>query len=196
MTAPNQAGWWCTADIGLLSYTPWGIVSAMPTTLLLLRSWSARRWATAVLAGVITGLLVALPTAVIPNPVFGRAIEVTWWSYPVVVVTAILGGLLVATYVRSPGADSPGQPDADEIDPDRPMKLGAAGALVSFFAVGCPVCNKLVLLALGATGAVTWFAPIQPFLAMASVVLMAWALRARLRGEVACALPRDSVIRS
>lgn len=164
----------------------------MPATLLLLRSWSARRWATAILAGVITGLLVALPTAVIPNPVFGRAIDTTWWSYPVVFVTAILGGLLIATYVRSPGGSTT-EPEDEEIDADRPMKLGAAGALVSFFAVGCPVCNKLVLLALGATGAVTWFAPIQPFLALASVVLMAWALRARLRGEVACAVPRDSV---
>ena len=43
-------------------------------------------------------------------------------------------------------------------------------------AVGCPVCNKLVLLALGASGAVSWFAPIQPFLAIASVVLMAVAM--------------------
>jgi len=195
MTAPNQAGCRRTSLISLPSYTPWGILSSMSSTLLALRAWSARRWATAVAAGIVTGLLVALPTAVIPNPVFGRTIGVTWWAYPVVVVTAILGGLLVATYVRSP------QPvfvdtATDDVEPDRPMKLGAAGALVSFFAVGCPVCNKLVLLALGATGAVTWFAPVQPFLAAASIVLMAWALRTRLRGEVACSVPGDAVIRS
>ena len=68
-----------------------------------LRMWSARRWRVAVLGGIATAILVALPTAVIPNPVFGRAIEVTWWSYPVVILTGILGGLLLATNVQEPG---------------------------------------------------------------------------------------------
>ena len=58
----------------------------------------------AVVGGMVTGLMVALPTAVIPNPVFGREIGVTSWSYPVVIITAILGGLLIATYVRPRGA--------------------------------------------------------------------------------------------
>ena len=156
----------------------------------ILAGWSRRRWTVAVLGGVITALVVALPTAVIPNPVFGRAIETTWWSYPVVIVTGILGGLLVATYVREP-VDSGGAPaPADEVDEvDRASKLGMAGAVVSFFAVGCPVCNKLVLLALGASGAVTWFAPIQPVLAVLSIVLMAVALRIRLRNETSCRVP-------
>jgi hypothetical protein len=69
------------------------------------------------------------------------------------------------------------------------MKLAAVGGLVSFFAVGCPVCNKLVLLALGASGAISWFAPVQPFLAAASIVLMVWALRTRLRNVTSCAVP-------
>ena len=147
-----------------------------------LRGWDRRRWLIALVAGLVTALLVALPTAVIPNPVFGRAIETTWWSYPVVIVTGILGGLLVGTYVRVP-PDAP--PNQDE-SLDRASKLGGAGALLSFFAVGCPVCNKIVLIALGATGAVTWFAPLQPFLALVSIALMAIALVIRLRGQVSC----------
>ena len=136
------------------------------------RQWPRRRWAMVVVGGLLTGLLVALPTAVIPNPLFGREIGVTWWSYPVVIATAIMGGLLIATYVRPRGTA------VDPVDGDEPEELdgveaGMAGAFVSFFAVGCPVCNKLVLLALGTSGAVTWFAPIQPYLAVASVVLMA-----------------------
>ncbi len=135
-------------------------------------------------------LVVALPTAVIPNPIFGRSIEVTWWSYPVVFLTGVLGGLLLATYVREPVPGDDAGDGAAEASPeaDRPLTLGAVGGLVSFFAVGCPVCNKLVLIALGASGAISWFAPIQPFLAVASVILMAWALRARLRGEIACSV--------
>jgi hypothetical protein len=157
----------------------------MSTALLTLRRWSGRRWRTAAVAGVAIAVLVALPTAVIPNPVFGREIGVTWWSYPVVVITGILGGLLVATYVRDP--ELPGA--AEEVEADRPMRLATVGGLVSFFAVGCPVCNKLVLLALGASGAVTWFAPIQPLLALASIALMSWALAMRLRTGPSCPVP-------
>jgi hypothetical protein len=160
----------------------------MTDALLALRMWSARQWLVAVLAGLVTALLVALPTAVIPNPIFGRAIEVTWWSYPVVILTGILGGLLIATYVRVPGSAS-ADDEPTEVEADRPLTLGAVGGLVSFFAVGCPVCNKLVLLALGTSGAMSWFAPVQPFLALASVGLMAWALRTRLKGSTSCAVP-------
>jgi hypothetical protein len=148
--------------------------------------WSARRWRVALLGGIATAILVALPTAVIPNPIFGRAVEVTWWSYPVVILTGILGGLLLATYVREPWmeTETPPAPAEDK----KASKLGIAGGFIAFFAVGCPVCNKLVLLALGASGAMTWFAPVQPFLAIASVILMAVALRIRLKNQVSCSV--------
>jgi hypothetical protein len=58
--------------------------------------------------------------------------------------------------------------------------------MLSFFAVGCPVCNKLVVIALGTVGARRWFEPVQPLLAVASIVLMAVALRTRLRNADAC----------
>lgn len=145
-----------------------------------LRLWTPRRWGIALVSGLAVAALVALPTAVIPNPIFGRAVEVTWWSYPVVILSGIFGGLLLATYIREPGAE--------EID--KAAKVGTVGGFLAFFAVGCPVCNKLVLLALGTSGAMTWFAPVQPFLAVASVVVMAWALRIRLRGMVSCEMPK------
>ncbi len=54
--------------------------------------------------------------------------------------------------------------------------------------MGCPVCNKLVLLALGYTGAIQFFEPVQPYLAAGAIALLAWALAARVRRERACAL--------
>lgn len=126
-------------------------------------------------------LLVGLPTDVIPNPVFGRPVAVTWWSYPVLVITGVLGGLLAATYVR--------ERTDDELAWDRPGRTGGVGGALSFFAVGCPVCNKLVVVALGTTGARQWFEPVQPYLAVASVALLAWALRARLRSVTSCRVP-------
>lgn len=150
-----------------------------------MRNWSRRRWLAAAVGALVTALAVGLPTDVIPNPVFGRPVDVTWWSYPVLVVTAVLGGLLIATYVREPDLiDDPTVHDLDEID--RPGKAGGIGGLLSFFAVGCPTCNKLAVIALGSTGTLDWFAPAQPILAVGSIALLAWALRARLRGEIAC----------
>jgi len=153
-----------------------------------LTSWTPRQWATAVVAGLLVTIAVGVPSDVIPNPVFGRPVEVTWWSYPVLVATAVLGGLLAATYVRRPdGTDSP--VGDDELD--RPGRVGGVAGLLSFFAIGCPTCNKLVLAAVGTSGALDWFAPAQPLLAIASLVLLAWALRARLRDADTCAVGTD-----
>jgi H+/Cl- antiporter ClcA len=150
-----------------------------------MRLWTSRQWVTAAVASVIVALIIGLPTDVIPNPVFGRPVDITWWSYPTLVVTAVLGGLLAATYVRVGPAES-----ADENDDlDRPGRLGGIGGVLSFFAVGCPVCNKLVVIALGTTGALEWFAPAQPILAVASILLLIWALRTRLRNATSCRVP-------
>ena len=153
-----------------------------------LSAWPARRWAMALAAGVAFGLAIAIPTALIPNPVFGREIPPTWWSWPSLILSSVLGGLLVATYVRDPAADNaPAEGDDDDDRANR--RKGTAGGLLTFFAVGCPVCNKLVLIALGSAGALTWFEPIQPILQAVAVALLGWALFARLEGERFCPLP-------
>jgi hypothetical protein len=144
-----------------------------------LRSWGVRRWAVAAAAAVGTVLLVGIPTDVIPNPVFGRPVEVTWWSLPVLLVTGVLAGLLAATYLRD---------DAEPLA-DRAARMGGIGGLLAYFAIGCPVCNKLVVLALGATGALELFAPLQPALAVLGVVVLGVALRARLRAARSCPVP-------
>ncbi|MEZ5256701.1 MAG: hypothetical protein R2705_07375 [Ilumatobacteraceae bacterium] len=137
-------------------------------------------------ASVATTLAIGLPTDLIPNPVFGRSIPPTWWSWPVLAITAVLTGLLFGTYVRVPAPASAIAEPPDEESWDRPARTGGLGGLLSFFAVGCPVCNKIVLLALGSVGARRWFEPIQPYLAAVSIVLLVVALRARLRGSLAC----------
>ncbi len=149
-----------------------------------MRSWTARQWAIAVGAMVATALVIGVPTDVIPNPVFGRPVPVTWWSLPTLVVTSVLGGLLLGTYVRAGSSELPGDEPLD-----RPGRMGGVAGLLSFFAVGCPVCNKLVLLALGSSGAMNLFAPLQPLLAVASVVGLAVALRVRLRNAASCPVP-------
>jgi hypothetical protein len=156
-----------------------------PSALGTLRSWNRRQIVTAVVAALVVALAIGLPTDVIPNPVFGRPVPVTWWSYPTLALTAVLGGLLAATYVGpSRGPEVAAEPDTL----DAPGRSGSIAGLVSFFAVGCPVCNKLVIVALGTTGARQWFEPVQPILAVVSIGLLAWALRSRLRSADRCVM--------
>lgn len=139
-----------------------------------MRRWGGRQWAVAAGATVLMALVVAVPTAVLPTPWFGREVPVTWWSYPTLAASAMLGGLLTATYVDA-------RPAAR-----RSERRTWIGGALTWFAVGCPVCNKIVLLALGYTGALAWFAPVQPVLAVGSVGLLGWALRGRLRAAARC----------
>lgn len=136
--------------------------------------------AVALLAAISTYLLLGVPTDVVNNGVFGRSIEVTPWSMPVLLATSVLSGLLAATYVGVNMYDTT-------------AKLGTIGGALSFFAIGCPVCNKLVLLAIGTTGAVNFFGPLQPYMAAAGVVLLAWALLRRLASSSACPVPATTL---
>ncbi len=162
----------------------------MSTVRTALAGWSTRQWFGAAFGAVAVALMVGLPTDVIPNPVFGRPIAVTWWSYPVLVATAVLGGLMIGTYVL-PRAPEPGSDGDVPLDPaaERQAKTGGAAGLLSFFAVGCPVCNQIVLLAVGTTGAQRWFEPAQPVLAVLSLGLLSYALWARLSTMDRCPVP-------
>ncbi|WP_139908853.1 hypothetical protein [Brevibacterium sediminis] len=175
-----------------------------------LRLWDRRRFAAAAVAAAGSAVVIGLATVLIPNSLFSRDIPPVWWDYPVWILTAVLLGMLIATYVRGPrgeggsssrdsasvggpsGHDSAtegrsgGQEAASE---RRTGVLGGVGGVLGWFAVGCPVCNKIALLALGYTGALTYFAPLQPVLAAASVVLLLVAVIIRLKGQYSCPLP-------
>jgi hypothetical protein len=135
-----------------------------------LRAWTPRRFAIAGIAAIVALVVVGIPTDLIDTPLFGRSVAVTAWAYPVWIASAVLIGLLVATAAR------PGRP-------------AGGGGLLTLLAVGCPVCNKPVVLLLGASGALDLWAPLQPALGGLAVVLLAVALAVRLRGEVACPAP-------
>lgn len=141
-----------------------------------LLSWPPRRWLAAALGAAVVALAAGVPTDVVPTSLFTRMTPVQWWNYPILTATALLGGLVVATYVRTPA------------DPGGAGKA-AGGGLLSALAIGCPVCNKLVVLALGFSGALTIWAPLQPVLGLASLALLGWALRTRLAVERACPVP-------
>jgi hypothetical protein len=73
------------------------------------------------------------------------------------------------------------------------LEASAGGGLLSAFAIGCPVCNKLVVMALGFSGALTYFAPLQPILGTAALVLTPAVPRHRVASlSDSCAVPLSS----
>jgi len=152
----------------------------------LLRSLDRRFWIAALLGGIGSLLALGLPTALIPNPVFARQIAAEPWAYVAWLATAPLAGLVLATYL-APAAGAGGSAAAA---PERSGSLASLAGLGVFLAVGCPVCNKVALVLLGTSGALTVFGPLQPILGAASIAALAVTLwwRLRTRGR-ACALP-------
>ena len=152
-------------------------------------AWSA----VAAVAGVI---VFGLVTAIIPNPVFGRQVPPEPFALVVWLTSGLLMGLLAGTYLAPPPAvpvalPPPGSAAVAEPDPGaiarRTSTLGYAGGLAAFLAIGCPVCNKVALVLLGTSGALSIWAPLQPLVGLASVALLAaglaWRLRLRARGN-------------
>jgi hypothetical protein len=140
---------------------------------------------------LVSGLLFGLVSAIIPNPVFGRSVPPEPFAYWVWLLSAPLMGLVLATYVvpLAPIRSGVPQPlvtgDAAVLE-RRSSRLGSVAGLAAFLAIGCPVCNKVALVLLGASGAMSFWAPLQPIIGAASLVLLAvtaaWRLRLRANG--------------
>lgn len=152
-----------------------------------LRAWTLRQYLVAAAVALGFALLVGIVTVLIPNPMFARDIDTVWWNYPVWVLTSIGAGMLTATYVTPTSEETRNKAEDTPVE-RRTARMGIAGGLLTWFAVGCPVCNKIALLALGYSGAITWFAPFQPVLAIAAMLLTGLALVWRLKGQIACPL--------
>lgn len=150
----------------------------MPNCLTTLLNWPIRRWIVASSSAILAALVIGIPTAVLPTPFFGRSVAVTSWSMPVLLLTSILTGLLVATYIRTDQL----------VQEEQSLKIGGLGGFFSFIAIGCPVCNKVAFLALGATGAIKFFAPVQPYIASAGIALLFYAVRKRILSESTCSI--------
>jgi len=139
-----------------------------------LGSFSARGWLVAAGAALATLVAIGVPAALIDNPLFFRMTPARAQDYAIWLATGLLMGLIAGTFVR----------------PAPTMHGGKAvsGGLLTFPAVGCPICNKLVVLLLGVSEALTVFGPAQLYLGVLSLVLLAWTFRLRVRA-VAQACP-------
>lgn len=150
--------------------------AARERTAVLVR-WPRRRWLIATVAGAAAAVVIGVPTGIIHTDFYTRMTPVTWWNYPIWALSAVLVGMTVATYMHGPEGTTDASP---------PARRTMGATMLSLFAVGCPICNKLVVGLIGVSGALSYWAPMQPFLGMLSVGLLMTGLSMRLRGQQSC----------
>lgn len=140
--------------------------------------------ALAVAGAVAVALLTGIPTDIVNTPWFTRMTPVYPDQLAYWLATSVLSGLLLATYLAVPSRSA--------------AVSGFGGGTLGFLAIGCPVCNKLIVAVLGVGGATQYFAPIQPYLGAAGVLMLAVALGMRLRNlrDPTCPLPGSAASRT
>ncbi|MBI4303248.1 MAG: hypothetical protein HY665_02770 [Chloroflexi bacterium] len=138
-----------------------------------------RGWLVAVVGTIVTLVIIGIPTAIIDNPFFFRQTPVRTQDYLIWVATGLLTGIIAGTFTLSAKSSASGK--------------AVSGGFLSFLAVGCPICNKLVLLLLGTSGALTYFAPAQLYIGIASLALLVWALHLRMQAiyDSCCTIPQQ-----
>lgn len=130
-----------------------------------------RFWLRAAAFTLIAGAAIALPARLIPNDLFRRMTPTRPLDYFFWVAGSVLIGLLLALPRTK-----------------RTERTGLIGGIATSLAVGCPVCNKVVVALIGVAGAVDVFAPFQPILGVAALGLMAWTLWRALISSAKCGL--------
>lgn len=133
----------------------------------LLKTAGAAFWVRAVGWGLLFGMAIGIPTVLVDSPLFSRMTPATWWSYVTWITVSLLGGLVMALrkMVRMCSVEG----------------SATAGGGLAYLAVGCPICNKVVVAMVGTSGALSFFAPLQPVLAAMSLIILGVAVRRQVK---------------
>lgn len=132
-----------------------------------LSMYTPKAWFMTTLAAATGLAAIGLTSAIFENWFFVRMTPVRAQDYVIWILSSVLMGLIVGSYFVARSSSSDG---------------GIfSGGILSVLAVGCPTCNKLVVLLLGTTGALTFFAPLQLYIGIASVLLLGWTLFLRAK---------------
>ena len=115
-------------------------------------------------SGAALFLIFGIVTDLIPNPWFIRMVEKAPLDYFFLTASSVLLGGYVAVHFYKKTISKKG-------------KVAAyTGGVASFLGFGCVLCNKILLLLLGAAGALTYVEPYRPFIGFAGLGLMVYAV--------------------
>ena len=90
-------------------------------------------------AALVSTALEAIPTAVIPNPFFVRMTPVRLQDYAFLGASSLLIGVIFSTFGLRTGTMSC-------------QNRAFGGGLLSTLAIGCPICNHIVVALIGISG--------------------------------------------
>lgn len=140
-----------------------------------------RAMASGGVAGAGVFLLVGLVTGLIPNPLYVRMVPRTPVDYLFLTLTALLAGVYVAQRLATEVVDPAfGDADGSGTDGAKGGDCWMLGGLVGgFLAVGCPVCNVVLLALFGSSALMTYFDPLRPLFGLLSVVILAGLIYVR-----------------
>jgi hypothetical protein len=160
-------------------------VSAQPITLrrsrwetvLQVGGWTRRQWRVVGWTYLGSLLLMGAVGETLPGASYGRVVPVQWWNWLTLALSPPLIALIAATFVtggqtkksRAAGKASTG-----------------AGAAVGSIAMACPACNPLAIPLFGASGLLSFLAPLRGLIAALSIILLLVTLVIRLRATRAC----------
>lgn len=123
-------------------------------------------WPRVIPYALVGALLIGIPSDIIDTPIFQRPVPLRTVDYVIWAISSLLIGLIFAIRVDDPETEQDTKP--------------IWGGFASFLAVGCPVCNQAVVALVGTSGALNWWAPVQPVVGLAAIGLLIYALHKRL----------------
>jgi len=117
-----------------------------------------------VFASIIIFLIFGIPTDLVPNNYFIRMIPIKATDYIFLSLTSIMLGTYIALYYY------------DKKTNKKCNYTAYGGAVAGIFAVGCPICNVMLISLFSATAILTYFEPYRPILGVLSLGILGTAL--------------------
>ena len=112
------------------------------------------------LSSLLYFLVFGAVSAVYSNSLFTRMTSVRNFDWFLLILSSLLVGVFVYQYLLLKKSNG------------YCKNYAIGGGILGFLAFACPVCNKLIILLLGFSGAMTYFAPIQPIIGIVGVILL------------------------
>ena len=146
------------------------------------RWWSVRQRTVALGVFAATFIVLGEVGQTLPPNSADRTYPVEWWNWVTLPASALLMGMIAATFVVQGGRRALAG-----------ASTGGAGT-VAAIVMACPVCSPLAIPLLGTSGLLAFLVPDRGLIALVSVVMLALTLLLRLRASTTCAVSAAPVL--
>lgn len=118
---------------------------------------------------IILVLVMGIPTALVPNPLFKRMIDTSILDYLFLFSVSILLGTFISIglYKRK----SAGKEDY----------IAGGGGILGIFAFACPLCNVLLASLFGSVLISSFFLPLRLWIGLLSIAILSFAISQKLK---------------